>query len=827
MKKWILVVGFSACCVAVTALWKVDVVSDSRVIYIQGGDPVFADSVTQSDQFVFFEAAGQSGMFMKNDVTSVGTIQVSKQTTVLAIADQHKRRLLSGLGFNHPTIQAADSRLLVFLIILAAASALMQLSRVIIAVVRNQNAASSLAGPVRQPATDTIGAFSAKILETSDFRDIAMFFLELFKLQHGLKADAPARFSLTAASARRKMKVFELGVQGDGDWLTRRISVGPLGEETGSKSKCFFVIYDTPMVVKVPPLPVTDVTRYVTDIRRDVDIAAQLLPISCIVPRVSVVLKKIKKLPYAAGLTEDQLEKQYIRLIEDNPPYQRHLKIGDRFAFFMELTNSFFLGRVIDDLHRSKYRIGQEIREMSDLAWSQEAFTACYGLESLPVFERLQALYRVCEAEVGSIFKESGRTEKIHPFQIKNWFLAAIAGERLTKKETGLEATLLGRIETAFSTVFKSNQQTVDDLIRLLRGRLETKTFLKSRLQIQNIAASLLQLLCRLKDRRVALRDLKPDNLFLDADPNHFPVVLKNPAAFSMGVIDVETAVSLIPLQDGTIAQPVLGGTPLYATPLHLLENSTISAYFGSVADVLHLQDWHATTAILFKVMTGRNLFQRAARSFPEVLKILKSGRSKSSPGEAIVKAMSQHFWSAAVDDIQSHLSAYSDVLNQLALAVPAALIPSLGAELAREKACLQRAIGRHVTLCPLFRSEKNRRFLAEASSETIVQQIARWENGEWVKAHHRPMAPKMVGFLKNLHRLKQGLSEKNKAIAALAIPPHEVSAFALIEAMFQVVFRSFYRTRWGAGVASSGASDQQLAEEENRLLVTTLLSDR
>jgi serine/threonine protein kinase len=349
---------------------------------------------------------------------------------------------------------------------------------------------------------------------------------------------------------------------------------------------------------------------------------------------------------------------------------------------------------------------------------------------------------------------------------------------------------------------------------------------LKSRLQIQNIAASLLQLLCRLKDRRVALRDLKPDNLFLDADPNHFPVVLKNPAAFSMGVIDVETAVSLIPLQDGTIAQPVLGGTPLYATPLHLLENTTISAYFGSVADVLHLQDWHATTAILFKVMTGRNLFQRAARSFPEVLKILKSGRFKSSPGEAIVQAMSQHFWSAAAADIQSHLSAYSDVLNQLALAVPAALIPSIGTELAREKACLQRAIGQHVILCPLFRSEKNRRFLAEASSETIVQQIARWENGERVKAHHRPMAPKMVAFLKNLHRLKQGLSEKNKAIAALAIPPHEVSAFALIEAMFQVVFRSFYRTRWGAGVASSGASDQQLAVEENRLLVTSLLSD-
>jgi serine/threonine protein kinase len=215
---------------------------------------------------------------------------------------------------------------------------------------------------------------------------------------------------------------------------------------------------------------------------------------------------------------------------------------------------------------------------------------------------------------------------------------------------------------------------------------------------------------------------LKPDNLFLDADPHAYPGFLKNKHAFSIGVIDVETAVSLRPTRDGTIAQPLLGGTPLYATPLHLLKNGTISSNFGNLADTLHLQDWFATIAIIFKAVTGRNLFPRAARSFPAILKILKSGRSKTDPDEATVKAMSQKFWSAATTDIKTHLSAFSDVLNNINLSVPEAMASSIKAELEREEKCLRLAIRKHVSLSPLFKSEKNRRFLLEASSRHHCQ---------------------------------------------------------------------------------------------------------
>jgi serine/threonine protein kinase len=825
MKKWITIIVLSALCTAAVSFFEVDLTSTSQVIYIKGGEPVLADKIDQSDQFVLYEANGKSGMFMKDDVTAIGSIKVQKQTSLLRLIETKKRQVMGQSGFNQNLIRVVDGRLLIFLFILAASSGIGKLVSMLSTALKTKASKHQTVDGLANKS-DPSWEDEENGQETSDLRDIALFFLNLYKVQNGLEKDAPARFTMTDASKFQKMKIFELSVKGSSDWLTRRMSVGPLGEETGSKSKCFYVIYDTHMVVKIPPAPVTDMEKYVRDIRREVQITAHLSPVACIVPMVSVVLKKVKKLPYESSLTQEQLEKQYIRLVEENPEYQEYLKIRDRFAFFMELTNSFFLGRVIDELHESKDNTGNEIREAPDVAWNQEAFTTRYGLASLPVFEGLQTLYQLCEAETRRILKESAHGEKVHTFQIKNWFLAYISGESRHLEEKGFDEALLARIKEGFSTVFKSNQKHVDDLIQLLKTQQETKAFSKSRQQIQNIASNMLQLLCLLKERRLVLRDLKPDNLFLDADPDNYPGFLKNKAAFSIGVIDVETAVSLKPAHDGTIAQPLLGGTPLYATPLHLLRNRTIYANFGNLADALHLQDWFATMAIIFKAVTGRNLFPRAARSFPAILKILKSSRDRTDPDEAIVKAMSQKFWSAAATDIKAHLSAYSDVLNQVTLSVPEAMAPSIKLELERENAIIHRAIRKHVSLSPLFKSERNKAFLLEASCDTLAKQVARWENSAQLTDQHRQVAPQMVAFLNNLNRLKLGESEKRRAIAAFADPPHDVAAYSLLEAMFQVAFRAMFKSRWKAMPAAAGASEQLTAVKENRSMVTTVLND-
>ncbi|PIE66794.1 MAG: hypothetical protein CSA23_07320 [Deltaproteobacteria bacterium] len=825
MKQLVLLILFSIGCAFFIPLLPVEITSERQIIYIHGGEPVLADHVSRSDQFVFYEIDGKSGMFMRSDVSSVGLIQIQKKVPLLTLMDRHKKRLLASLGLDANMIHRMDTRLFLSIPILLLSWGLLTLTTQTVRRVKTGTLKPRRTDPSK-PADGHSSAFTEENGESSDLRNIAMFFLDLYKLQNGLNKDAPARFAMTADSANKKTKVFELGVKGDRDWLTRRMSVGPLGEETGSKSKCFYVIYDTHMVIKIPPVPVTDIVKYVGDIRREVQIVTSLAPIACIVPMVSVVLNKVKKLPYESSLNQEQLEKRFIRLVEEEPEYQEYLKIGDQFAFFMELSNSFFLGHVIDDLHQARGNIGEELRDAPEAAWDQEAFTARYGLEALSVFEELQTLYQLCENAAKSAIFDSGQGESIHTFQIKKWFLASIAGEDFTQKEKDVPQALLAQIKEAFTRVFKSNQKNINDLVHLLKSQLEAKGFMRSRQQIENIASNMLQLLCQLNDKRIALRDLKPDNLFIDANPENYPVCLNNEANFSIGVIDVETAATLTPSKDGTISQPLLGGTPLYATPLHLYKNQTIVSFFGDLPHGLHLQDWFATIAIIFKAITGKNLFPRAARSFPGILKILKSSRSKSDPDETTVKAMSQKYWVAATTDFKTQLSSFSKALRQLTLAIPDAMAAVITEELRREEACLEAAIRKHVNLSPLFKSDKNRLFLLNASIDTLHKQMARWSNTSQLPEQHRQMAPQMVVFLKNLDRLKKGLLEKQHALSAFDDPVHRISAYSLLEAMFQVAFRYMYKARWKTLPKVNTVSAQQAAVKDDQSMVTAILND-
>ena len=52
--------------------------------------------------------------------------------------------------------------------------------------------------------------------------------------------------------------IYELRVKHMEDWAKRRMTIGPLGEESGSKSKCYFVIYDVHLVLKTPARPIDD-----------------------------------------------------------------------------------------------------------------------------------------------------------------------------------------------------------------------------------------------------------------------------------------------------------------------------------------------------------------------------------------------------------------------------------------------------------------------------------------------------------------------------------------------------------------------------------------
>ena len=90
----------------------------------------------------------------------------------------------------------------------------------------------------------------------------------------------------------------------------------------------------------------------------------------------------------------------------------------------------------------------------------------------------------------------------------------------------------------------------------------------KRNLPVRNaLVTNLLDLLQWQGKRRVAIRDLKPDNLFVSGDPSRYPLFLSSAQDFSVGLIDLETAIICPDSPETPYPQPQLGGTPTYATP--------------------------------------------------------------------------------------------------------------------------------------------------------------------------------------------------------------------------------------------------------------------
>ena len=125
---------------------------------------------------------------------------------------------------------------------------------------------------------------------------IVQFFLEIFKLQKGVTEEDKAQFRPVDTRTPDGNDIFELRVKLEDEWTSRRMTIGPIGEESGSRSTCYYVIYDDHLVIKVPPAPVTKFDKYIQSIKRDGAIAEKLQPKECLIPRVSVVLKKIHQI---------------------------------------------------------------------------------------------------------------------------------------------------------------------------------------------------------------------------------------------------------------------------------------------------------------------------------------------------------------------------------------------------------------------------------------------------------------------------------------------------------------------------------------------------
>ncbi len=792
MRKWKIVF---VCLLILTTGFGVLAVSQPNrtVILLHDGKMIPVDRTWEAGEDLFYENEKEIAFVSRAQIKSIGTLSPAERLKAAGdrCTDFLGRRIhdvaplaqdatrLAGRFSNHLAVLAGGV-VLVFLIA--------TLRRVHARHPKAQAAPAS--APAAAPAADN---GTRPIPECSD---VVRFFLNLHRLELGLGPEAPAEFSRLQSSSGPN-RTYELRVKGPTDWVKRRMSIGPLGEESGSKSTCYYVIFDQHLVVKIPPKPIRNFEDYVAGLNKERHIVERLAPRECIVPTVSVILDRVHPTPAGADLPADAREQAHIAWLRQSPESQEHLKINGSFAYFMDLSQHRFLGHIIDALHDVSEAVRAEINSTPEIIRHPDKFKDRYVTENESVGFEIRDLYNQCEAEIARQLKQQGHSALISPYRVQMWFLQYLETRRLGEMGQDISTELASSIAYVFDAHFQKYQSSVDAFHAAVR-RYAARLALEQNMPIvSGIITHLLGLLGDLNTKHVALRDLKPDNMLVAGDPQRYPAFLRSPRDYSLGIIDVETAVYFGTAGEAKLRQPLLGGTPYYATPSHLMPNTVIRNCFGDPGRILHFQDWQAVIVMIYRTITGELLFDRTAQQFveikAEVLRALKERR----PLEEIVPELSRGFWQHAVEEFRLGMRAYEATFRQVEVELPSAARRLFLKTVQCDAASVAEAIQRLVASQPHVPSAAGRDQLLKCTHAQICRFMQDIEFRARAGALSADSARRALQCFKKLINLKALHERKAHLCALLETIPARLSTYDLLMFMFNMVLKAMYQEDW------------------------------
>lgn len=511
--------------------------------------------------------------------------------------------------------------------------------------------------------------------ELVGLRAVETFFLNLYRLQ--LEAPPEARGLITSAQDKINCsgRIYNLSVYHNGQWVTRHMTIRPIGEVSHSKSQCFYVIFDTHMVVKIPPSPIRDFSDYIRRIERESRLVDRLAPRICIIPNISVILSRVRKLANLEAIPASGSEEKYIRFLKAAPEYQQCLKIGGTFAFFMDLSRHFFLSDVLSELHD----VNPEIKKntVSDAAVLLQGFDfeAKYGSRNAQIFLDLQEMYGRFESALRTCLIQPDAQLKLSDEQKRKWFFAYIAGEPVSRPTSpDLSDAFMNQVQCHLKEIAVPSEATLTAYQKIVRDYASDLVFYQNRPQYEEMVTNLLDLLIFVNQKRVSLRDLKPDNLLIAGKSKNYPLFLLSAEEYSIGLIDLETAVDFGPSEKQPLMQPHLAGTPAYATPSHFATNGLLMKSYGNLPWIFHLQDWYAIVGIIYEIVIGRRLFLKTGSQIPGIIRILQQAQTDQRDLSAVYRALNGAFWESARAEFSNKIKKHESRLDTVMIRVPIAL---------------------------------------------------------------------------------------------------------------------------------------------------------
>ena len=641
---------------------------------------------------------------------------------------------------------------------------------------------------------------SAAAVETKDELpsrlDVVRFFLNLYKRQIGADPDAKADFVPLNPKSAGPNHIYELRVKHMEDWSKRRMTIGPLGEDAGSKSKCYYVIYDVHMVVKVPARPVTDFESYIESIKKEVAIVNKLIPKECIVPKVSVILGQIHTFPYSDDIPPEKLEDKYINWVRRSTEFQDFLKINSTFVYFMDLSQYYFLGHILDELHDIKDLIAKEIFENAEIIFEPAKFKGRYGVEKDAIFE-VREVYNRTEADIRKLVARTGINSNIPIYQFQSWFYSALAQKEVSEDNDKYPSSFVNQLNLLLKKAMQDNADVIDVYRKIIKNYVYMSCFEQNSTQMSAITVNLLDILAWFREKRVSMRDLKPDNLFVAGDSARYPLFLRSAQEFSLGIIDVETAVDFEKSKYTKTKQPLLGGTPFYATPSHFIRNDVLTIKFSNLGKILHLQDWHATLVMIYKVVTGELLFEQSAKLFGDLRSMMISANKPENFESNIFEKASRTFWQSAAREFQLKMGEKEKTLRAIEITVPDTVKYMFGKVLAKERQSLAIAIKKCVESQNIFEKKQIREQLMNSSYAKTCKFMEDLSNNSKRSQNSTALRNEAITFLQKLANLKALFGQHIYMVKLLSNPEAKLSVHDVLTFMFNVVVNNMYRPEW------------------------------
>ncbi len=620
--------------------------------------------------------------------------------------------------------------------------------------------------------------------------EVENFFLNMHRLQLGAPKNAPARMIPDSGKQTGSNRVYKISVNLKGEWKSRAMTIGPLGEGSGSKSQCFYVIFDTHLVIKIPAEPIKDFSDYIQRIRYEGQLVKKLAPRECIIPNISVIMNKIHPLPQFRDLPADQLEKRYITLLESAPEYHKYLKIGSNFAFFMNLSRHYFLSHVMDSLHIFEDQVRSVITGDANLILDCHEFESRYGRKNGWLCFELQKLFGQFDTEIRKLEARSGTSFSADEMQKKDWLFSHLAWQDISTKQRDLPRDFLSEVKILLQKLTSKEAELISTYRRLAKGYAQTRLFKRNKSKIEGIATNLLVLLDWLGENNIAMRDLKPDNLLVAGDPENYPLFLSSAEDYSIGLIDLETAVDYKPPKNHPTEQPQLGGTPAYATPSHFFQNEILYALYQDLPLILDMQDWYATTGIIYEAVTGKRLFGQTARQISELVRNLQQNTKEDQPLLDTYKQVSRTFWKSAVTEFKMKIKGDDKWLKFTGVFLPEGMRNKFKDHLLKEK-------------------------------QIVDSQIEEKERGSEGVSQTQAGSPEQSGETNITEdKLSNRANHLPKLISLVEDPASKLPVKDLLEIMFDIVFRAMYPEHWQALSDVDSRVDEDISsssEDDNR----------